>query len=236
MPENVGLEEMLHDLLEMDDDTWGLYAFTREILNKRIQPDQKLDMIAKANACGKEYAHLVMQETGSKDIPTIADHFKLKVEFHDTSMIGKRVLFARFTPPVQIEIMKEPILRAVAKLSEDDSILVEHFQQNDIIDIILGHEVFHFIEEEHLHRIYTRTEKILLWKFMGFENRSVIRTLGEIGAMAFVRELMGLSYSPFILDVLLYYCYDPASAEKIYQDVLANQVRKVRNTIEDCKQ
>jgi predicted Zn-dependent protease with MMP-like domain len=235
MPDNISLEEMLHHLLEMDDDTWGQYAFTREILNKRIQPDQKLEMIAKANACGKEYAHMIMQETESKDISTIADQLKLKIEFHETSMIGKRVLFARYTPPAQIEIMKEPILRAVAKLSED-TILVEHFQQNDIIDIILGHEIFHFVEEEHIHRIYTRTEKILLWKFMGFENRSVIRTLGEIGAMAFVKELMGLNFSPFILDVLLYYCYDPASAEKIYQDVLANQVRKVQKTIEDYKQ
>ena len=236
MPDTIRLGEMLLHLLEMDDETWGLYAFTREILNKRIQPDQKLEMIAKANACGKEYAHLIMQETGSKAIRTIADHLKLKVEYHDTSMIGKRVLFARFTPPAQIEIMKEPILQAVTKLSEEASILVEHFQQNDIIDIILGHEIFHFVEEEHVHRIYTRTEKILLWKFMGFENRSMIRTLGEIGAMAFVKELMGLNYSPFILDVLLYYGYDPASAEKIYQDVLANQVRKVRKTVEDCKQ
>jgi hypothetical protein len=84
--------------------------------------------------------------------------------------------------------------------------------------------------------IYTRTEKILLWKFFGFKNYSVIRTLGEIGAMAFTKELMGLSYSPFIFDILLYYCYDPASAEKIYQDVLANQVRKVQRTIENCKQ
>jgi len=29
-----------------------------------------------------------------------------------------------------------------------------------------------------------------------------------------------LKYSPFILDILLYYCYDSSSAEKIYRDVL----------------
>jgi hypothetical protein len=227
---------MLHHLIEMDDDTWGLYAFTREILKNRIQPDQKLDMIIKANACGKEYAHKIIKETGCRDIKTIAEQLKLKVEFHDTSMIGKRVLFAQFTPPNQIEIMKEPIHRAVSKITEDASILVDLFQQNDIIDIILGHEIYHFVEEEYSQMIYTRTEKILLWKFFGFKNYSVIRTLGEIGAMAFTKELMGLKFSPFILDVLLYYCYDPASAEKIYRDVLANQVRKVQKSIEDCKQ
>ncbi|MDF2483850.1 MAG: hypothetical protein K0R46_18 [Herbinix sp.] len=234
MPDTIRFGEMLHHLLEVDDDTWGLYAFSRELLNKRIQPDQKLTMIAKANACGKEYAQKIVSEIGSSDIKTIAKALKLKVEYHDLSMIGKRVLFARFTPPSLIEIMEEPILRAVKRISEESLFLVEEFQHNDIIDIILGHEIFHFVEERYTQQIYTRTEKILLWKFLGYKNYSVIRTLGEIGAMAFTKELMRLSYSPFLLDVLLYYSYDPASAEKIYKDVLANQVRKVQGTIEDC--
>jgi len=227
MPENISLREMIHNLLQVEDETWGLYAFSRELLNKRIQLDQKPEMIVKAIACGKEYAKLIIQECGCSDVRTISEKLKLKIEFHDSSMIGKQVLFARFTPPDKIEIMEEPVHRAALLILEAAPILVEHFQENDIMDIILGHEIFHLVEEQYIQKIYTRTEKILLWKFMGFKNFSMIRTLGEIAAMAFTKELNGLKYSPFILDVLLYFGYDSSSAEKIYHDVLGNKVRKV---------
>jgi hypothetical protein len=227
MQDNIGLQEMIQKLLQVDDETWGLYAFSRELLNKRIQPNQKTEMISKAIACGKKYAQQVIREYGCSDVRTISDKLKLKIEFQNTSMIGKRVLFACYTPPDKIEVMEEPIHQAVTLISEKAPFLVEHFQQNGIMDIILGHEIFHFFEEEYEQSIYTRTEKILLWNFLGYKNYSVIRTLGEIGAMAFTKELNGLNYSPFILDVLLFYGYDSSSAEKIYRDVLSNEVRKV---------
>jgi len=227
MQDNVSLQEMLHNLLKVDDETWGLYAFSRELLNKRIQPNQKTEMTAKAIACGKEYAQRIIQECGSNDIRTISEKLKLKIELHDTSMIGKRVLFARYTTPDRIEVMEEPVKKAVMIISQEAPIMVEHFTQNGIMDTILGHELFHFVEDQNVQKIYTRTEKILLWNFLGYKNYSTIRTLGEIGAMAFTKELNGLNYSPFILDVLLYYGYDSASAEKIYRDVLVNEVRKV---------
>lgn len=235
MADKVSLAQMLHNLLEVDDETWGLYAFSREILKNRIQPVRVKDMIIKADACGKEYAQLIKIELGSSDIGTIIEKLKLKVEYQNASMAGSRVLFARFTPPNKIEIMEHPIQQAVSLISQEFPFLVEDFRQNDIIDIILGHEIYHFVEEQYAHKIYTRTEKILLWNILGFKNYSMIRTLGEIGAMAFTKELNGLKHSPFILDVLLCYGYDPAGAEKIYQDVLLNRVRKVQETIEDCK-
>lgn len=227
MQDNIALQDMIQNLLLVDDETWGLYAFSRELLIKRIQPDQITEMIAKAIACGKEYAQKVIHEYGCCDVRKILDKLKLKIEFQGASMIGKQVLFARFTPPDKIEVMEEPVHQAVSFIHKKAPILVDHFQQNGIMNTILGHELFHFIEEQNEQRIYTRTEKILLWNFLGFKNYSVIRTLGEIGAMAFTKELNGLDYSPFILDVLLYYGYDSSNAEKIYRSVLSNMVRKV---------
>ncbi len=68
---------------------------------------------------------------------------------------------------------------------------------------------------------------------MGFKNYSTIRTLGEIGAMAFTKELNGLKYSPFILDILLYFSYDSSGAGKIYRDVLGVNLGRCRETVED---
>lgn len=224
---------MMRDLLQVEDEAWGLYAFSRDILNRRILPETKTEMIAKATACGKAYAQRIIREYGTRDVRVIADKLKLKIEFQSALMTGKRVLFACYTPPYTIEIMEEPVRRAAELVQEEEPALVELFQQAGIMNTILGHEIFHFVEDQFAHEIYTRTEKILLWNLLGFKNYSTIRTLSEVGAMAFTQELNRLSYAPFILDVLLYYSYDAASAEKIYRDVLGVSSGRCREPVED---
>lgn len=233
MQDPIKLGEMIHHLLQVDDQTWGLYAFSRDILNQRISLDKKTEMIHKAIACGKEYAQRVIREYGGRDIRMIATKLKVNIEFRDSKMTGNRVLFANYTPPNRIEIMEEPVQRAVQLMSGTDVMLFKLVQQDDIMDTILGHEVFHLIEDENEQEIYTRTEKICLWNFMGYKSYSTIRTLSEIGAMAFTQELNSLNYSPFMLDVLLYYSYDSSSAEKIYRDVLGVSLGRCRETVED---
>lgn len=219
--------EMIQNLLLVDDETWGGYAFSRELLNHRIEAKEKSEMILRAIACGKEYAKRMILEGGKADSQSIAQNYKLKIKLQNALITGKRILFARYTPPDEIEIMEEPVHKAVSLISEECPDFIELFKKDDIIEIILGHEIFHFLEDQNNHEIYTRNEKILLWNFMGFKNYSTIHVLSEIGAMAFTRELKGLSYSPFLLDFLLYYSYDSLSAEKIYRNILGKSSERV---------
>ena len=220
MQEQFVLEEMIQNLLKVDDMTWGLYAFSRDVLKERIPVNKRLEMIKKAVTCGREYAEHVIHKYETSDVSIIAEKLKLKVRMQDERITGKRILFACYTPPNEIEIMTEPVEKATKQILDVEPTLVEYFEKNSIMNTILGHEIFHYIEDKFEQEIYTRTEKILLWNFLGLKNFSTIRALGEIGAMAFTKELNGLKYSPFILDILLYYAYDSFSAEKIYHDVL----------------
>jgi hypothetical protein len=220
MQEQLSLSEMIEKLLQIDDEYWGLYAFSRDILKERIPEEKKIEMIRKAMDCGREYARRIIKDCRSSEVHTIAEKLKLNIIFQNAMMTGKRILFACYTPPDKIEIMTEPVNKAVDLISKDESILIEYFQKDSIMNIILGHEIFHYIEDQFEREIYTRTEKILLWKFLGFKNNSTIRALSEIGAMAFTKELNILKYSPFILDIFLYYGYDSSNAEKIFHDVV----------------
>ena len=326
MQEQFRLAEMIHNLLKVDEETWGLYAFSRDLLNRRIPAEVRKEMITRAGICGKEYAQRIIRECGSSDTRTIAERLNLKIGFLDTFMTGKRVLFASYTSPDIIEIMEEPVHRAVSLISEEESIVVELFRQDGIItsdnipvpnvvsahqrhevadamgaceqgimspdiipvpnvvsahqrhevadamgaceqgimspdiipvpnvvsahqrhevadamgacehgimNTILGHEIFHFVEEQFEQEIYTRTEKIRLWSFMGFKNYSTIRALSEIGAMAFTKEINRLNFSPFILDILLYYSYDSSGAGKIYRDIIGMSSGRCRETVEN---
>ena len=227
------LEEMIGALLEVDDQAWGVYAFSRDVLKRRVPPEQMTEMTDEAIRCGKDYARRMIAEYGCRDAHMLAERMKLKVQFESTSITGNRILFACYTPPDHIVIMDEPIRRAALLVSQEALSLVELFRQDDIMNTILGHEIFHAVEERFEAEIYTRTKKIELWHLLGLRSYSKVRALSEIAAMAFTRELNRLDYSPFILDFLLYFGYDTSGAESIYRDVLGVGSGRCREAVED---
>lgn len=213
--EKTQLRSMAEELFEVKDQSWGMYAFSRDILRDKVDAAQKESMIMRSIRCGEDMADQAVKRFGTRDPWEIAEKLKLKVEFTDRGQIADRVLFALFTPPDRVEIMTEPIERAVEQGGLWDLITKEQIQK-----LILGHEIFHYLEEEE-EGIYTRNEKIVLWNLLGFKNKSTIRALSEIGGMYFSKKLNKISYSPFALDILLYYNYSPDEALKMYREVLS---------------
>lgn len=208
-------------LRSIKDEIWGEYALSKDILTNRILPQERPGMIQEAIACGELYAARVTQQTGCTTPEEIAAHFQLKIVRRKDGQMGKRVLFAEFTPPNQIVILQEPIqkyaaIRAI--LPPEEAAVLPAEQQ--IESILLGHEIFHFLEEQYEPQIYTRTKKIPLWHIWKWKNESTVGALGEIAGMAFTKRLNHMSYSPFLLDVLLYFGYNSDEAHKIYQHMI----------------
>ena len=94
------------------------------------------------------------------------------------------------------------------------------FSDINIEELLLAHEIFHFIEEND-DDIFTRTEKIRLWKIGPIKNDSNIVCLGEIAGMAFAKELLKISYSPYILDVFLVYLYNIQASYGLYKEIMS---------------
>jgi hypothetical protein len=225
--DNISLSNMLSDLCKIDDEEWGQYAFSRDILKDRIPNEEKREMIGKSIQCGYEYADKILQETGLITPSEIAKQLGLHVMSNDLPMTGKRVLFAQFTPPDQIEISQEPVEKyktILAGSTEEKSDLL--ITESEIHNLLLGHEIFHFLEDQYKDEIYTRTKKIQLWHILNFKNDSTIRALGEIAGMAFSKRLNHIAYSPFLLDVLLFFGYNPEGAKNIYRDIMGISVKQ----------
>ena len=208
------LQEMVKNLSNVSDINWGMYAFSRDPLKNKVSDSQKKEMIEKAISCGRQKAVWAMEHFGTNNPKEIAKQLGLEVNSVSKGQIADRVLFALFTPPNTINIMEEPIKKAVESLET-----MEIVSKETIYNLILGHEIFHFLEEED-ENIYTRTEKIVLWNLLGIKNRSTIRALSEIARMYFSLSLTSFPCSPFALDVILYYNYNIAEATKIYNDIM----------------
>ena len=63
-------------------------------------------------------------------------------------------------------------------------------------------------------------------------NKSKILCLSEMAAMAFAKRMTGISCSPYVLDVLLMYCYNEEAAIALYEEIL--EAAGIREREEEC--
>ena len=106
------LGEMIERLSKVDDISWGMYAFSRDVLCRKIDDARKQDMIRKAMECGTRKAEETAVRFGTEDPWEIAKSLGLSIVFPKEATVGGRILFALFTPPNQTHIMREPIEKA----------------------------------------------------------------------------------------------------------------------------
>lgn len=128
------------------------------------------------------------------------------------------MIFAQYTEPDEVTIFMDSVRKAEELMESCD--MWELFPDlSSIEDLLLAHEIFHAVEYRNRDRIFTQTEKIELWK-KPFSNRSQIIALSEMAGMAFARELLGISVSPYLFDVLLMYGYNQEAATALYEEIM----------------
>ncbi|MDO5517611.1 MAG: hypothetical protein Q4F66_08640 [Clostridium sp.] len=212
------IKTMLKDLIKISDDKWGIYAFRREPLKGKFNDEEKAILIKKANLCGREYAKKIRKENENLNIYEIAKKLGIEVDYPERPNGGGHIIFAQFVNPNKVTVFKDSVNKAIELIEKEN--LQELFSNVNIEEILLAHEIFHYIEEHHGEELFTQTEKIRLWKFGPLKNDSNIVCLGEIAGMAFAKELLHLPYSPYILDSFLVYLYHPKVGYDLYNEIM----------------
>lgn len=212
------IRSMLEELIKIPDEKWGIYAFRREPLRGKFNDVEKAELIVKANQCGKEYAKKIREQFGQINTYEIASNMGIEVEYPQRPNGGGHIIFAQFVEPNKVTVFKDSVDKAIELIQQEN--LHELFAGKNIEEILLAHEIFHFVEENNENEIFSRTEKIRLWKLGPIKNDSNIVALGEIAGMAFSKELLQISYSPYILDVFLVYLYHKEAAYALYNEIM----------------
>lgn len=148
----------------------------------------------------------------------------IRVETPAVPVGGELVLFAQFVQPDEITIFTDCLDKASSMEKESGC---QMLNRERLFEILLAHELFHTVEERHEQEIYTRTEKVELWR-KPFSNKSSIACLSEIAAMAFAAQLLGLTVSPYMLDVLLVRAYDRNMAAGLFEEICRLTEEKMR--------
>ena len=213
------LDYMLANLVKIPALEWRNYAFSREPLNGKFNDEQRLNWAARSIECGELYAQRLITDYGTNDAKFLASKLSLEVSYPQYPEKTDRVLFADFAVPNKINIFMDAVYRAERLLQKRSvkRILTEKFS---IVNFILSHDIFHFLEDKYRHEIFTMTERVRLWELGPLHNDSGIYALGEIAAMSFARVLNDLAYSPYVMDMFLVYDYSAEDASGLYEEMM----------------
>lgn len=203
---------MFTELVKVPATVWAQYTFQKDILRDKLSDTQKQEIAEKAISCGKSEAEKLLIIDREITPLELVREKGIEFSYMPEEKIGDRVMFALYTSPNLIQISEEPI-KKVANLN------LPGLTEDKIKDLLLSHELFHYIET-HDETIYTQKTQITLWKFLFYTHKSQVRTLSEIAAMSFAETMNNLPYSPFLLDILLIHAYDPTAAKKMYNEVM----------------
>lgn len=211
------IEEMLENIILISDEKWGLYGFRREPLKGKFNHEEKINLILKANECGRDQAKYIREKYGDISVYDIAKKMGLEIDYPDKPNGGGHIIFAQFVEPNKITVFQDSVNKANELIKEKG--LQHFFKKAKVEEILLAHEIFHFIEENN-DELFTKREKIRLWKIGPIKNDSGIVCLSELAGMAFAKELLNLDYSPYILDVFLVYLYNKEAACALYDEIM----------------
>lgn len=209
------LRTMVEQLINVPADIWDDYALRNEPLRGKMQNEVGARLIAEAHSIGEELAEQVAAKFGRKP-KYITENLDIKVEKLPKQDEGNYNVFALFTEPDSICLYQNTLDAAEKILIEEEC---SHLLgTNTLSDILIAHELYHWYEYKE--NLATGKKVLTLWKLGKFAYNSKVLALGEIAAMAFAQSLLGLTWSPFCLDVILLYPTNKSMAIENYDYIV----------------
>jgi hypothetical protein len=209
--------EMVSKLTCIKDEAWDSYGMQREPLLRKIDKEKHLELAALAHSTGKELARKLKAEYGSMTPSEIARKLGIKINRMELSDEGCYNTFACYQKPDRIDVYMKTIEAAEDVLVEFNG--MEMLQNVSIEELLIAHELFHYYENTR-EAFPTKQKLIVLWELGKFKYKACPVSIGEMAAMAFARELLGLSYSPYVFDVILSYPQNREMAEELYNFIV----------------
>lgn len=216
------LNTLVDNLINVSDESWEEYAFRREPLIRKISRSRQQELTALAKKSGVKLAEDVRNNYPDQSIEEIILQLGIQLETTSSLTVGAYTVFAVYEEPNKIMIATDQITTLEEMLDKEAKDLLGNVS---IKEIVLAHELYHYFE----YRIpdFPTSQKLLkVWNIGTFSGMKRVKTVGELGAMAFTKEILGINYSPYLLDILLLY---PETSQRKYALMIYNEIMEIYN-------
>ena len=208
-------------LLSLEPLSFQKIAYINEPQARLLSAEQKQSFLLQAQACGKSAAESLRQQYSSCTIEQMVQLCGGNIhEIHEIPD-QEYTLFAYFEKPNDITVNM-----AIIKSSEQR---IADYQLESLIgkvcirDLLLSHELYHFLESRRGKDSFVHRGHACVLRLGKFQLMRKLNCLEEMAAMAFSSELLQLSCSPYVFNVIMLYAFHPQQAEKIMADYTRNE-------------
>ena len=193
------------------DDVFWHYVMMRDPYWKHLGEAQRRKVMHDSVHCGSQSAGYFSDVR--LPIRTLCADAGIQISIYEDVPQSNREIFALFEAPSTIRLRPDLIQETQAKLDTAEyRALLGTFQ---LEDVMLAHELFHFLERIHKKTIYTQTEKTTTISIGPIHVRKRLTMSSEVAAMAFVQSLLGLPWNPYLLDAIIVSRTDPQATDGI---------------------
>lgn len=191
-------------LLDQSDEKYAEYLLSQDHLSKKIPDDQRSELIHQAIECGKNAA----RNFSATDLWEYCRQEEIEIDYFSEELKAEnfRFVLAEFQLPNRIRINQ-------SLLNEAD----EFLKDQRVDEILLAHELYHYLENQQ--KLFT-IQKQLTYQIGPFKKQARLHSLSEIAATSFVQELLDLSFSPILLNVVLLFPVAPDYSRELAKQLL----------------
>lgn len=187
-----------HLIREYDD---AMALLNKDMVARKLDARLKEDLVIRALTCGQQAANWYLAQTQEDlSIKEFIQNNKISIKKVENFGFNDVVIFGQFTPPNTIMLNQSALDHAYGFVRTRNIMGVSH---DDLETLVLGHELFHWIESQFETTIFTRKHREIIWRFMGFTMKSRIAVLSEIAAMEFSRRIHKGTLSAYIMNELI---------------------------------
>lgn len=209
------LKEMIKNLMSMDSEDFAIYQVERDPISGKISKEDKEEIIEKSIETGITEAKILKETYGDNSPFSLGKKLGLNIEYKGKSGTLDYIYFGLFETPNNIFIYEDNIKKAEDLI---ENLKIENLNV-DFKNIVLAHEIFHYIEEEK-ENLYTNIKTINLWSLGSlYTHKSKLIAPGEIAGMSFSKELLNLKFNPNILDFIFLAAFDYDKSKVLYKSM-----------------
>lgn len=211
------IREMADQLCRVSEIAWDRYALRNEPYLGKITDDKKAEFVRKSRKCGSDVAAEVIGSYGKQRPSELAQTLGATISYIPGSDYGAYTMFSYFELPNQICLFRDTVDQAMELFKRKG--ITNLVGSENIGEVMVAHELFHYIES--IRDDLYISQKVLTLKGFFTGNRSVqVRSLEEVAAMQFTKDILSLHINPFVFDVLLLYSQNREMAMRIYNYIM----------------
>lgn len=205
---------LLERLLPLPAAAFWRECFSRSAATRSLPPDRLRELGRRADSCGRAAAKPYIERAGTRDLDALCAAEGLILQEMEEPQPAGQEIFALFEEPATIYLRSDLMRQTEDRIRGGgwERLLGRH----PIRDILLAHEFYHVLESRDPALFTVAHRENAGWLKLPRQ----LQPLREIGAMAFADELLGLGYSPFVLDCVMLGPEHRQAAEQIAQRLL----------------